>query len=67
MVLKKRNSQYARWDHENNKWLVGNEQYQWYDEHTKEESPWMVFEDALQWIIEHDRNSNQNTEILLER
>jgi hypothetical protein len=68
MILKKRNSQYARWDHENNKWIVGNIEYQWYHEVTKEESPWMNLDDALIWIIEHDRrNSNQNNEILLER
>ena len=59
MILKKRNTQSAQWDKENNKCPVDTEQYQWYDENTKEESPWMAFKDALQWIIEHDRNSNR--------
>ena len=54
MVLKKRNSQYARWDHDNNKWIVGNIEYQWYHEATKEESPWMSFDNALIWIQEYD-------------
>ena len=68
MILKKRNSQSARWDKDNNKWLVGTMEYQWLNERTKEQSPWMAFDDALLWIKEHDRlSTNQNTEILLER
>ena len=54
MILKKRNSQSARWDHDNNKWLVGTIEYQWTDEKSKEWSPWMNLDDALIWIKEHD-------------
>mgnify|MGYP003672783293 CR=1 FL=1 len=54
MILKKRNTQTARWDKVNNKWLVGTEEYQWINEESKEESPWMNFDNALIWIKEHD-------------
>jgi len=54
MILKKRNSQTARWDHENNKWLVGTMQYQWVDMKNKPTSAWMSFDDALVWIQEYD-------------
>jgi hypothetical protein len=68
MILRKRNSQSARWDHENNKWLVGTMEYQWVDMKNKPISAWMNHDDALIWIQEYDNgNSNQNTEILLER
>lgn len=68
MVLNKRNAQTARWDHSNNKWAVGTVEYQWVDMKNKPISAWMNFDDALVWIQEYDnRNSNQNTEILLER
>jgi hypothetical protein len=68
MILNKRNAQTARWDHSNNKWSVGTVEYQWVDMKNKPISVWMSFDDALVWIKEYDnRNSNQNTEILLER
>ena len=54
MILKKRNSQTARWDHENNKWLVGAMVYQWLDMKNKPISDWMSFDDALVWIQEYD-------------
>jgi len=57
MILKKRNSQSARWDHDNNKWLVGTEEYQWADEKSKEKSPWMNLDDALVWIQERDQDA----------
>jgi len=57
MILKKRNAQTARWDHKNNKWLVGTEEYQWYHERTKEKSPWMNLDDALVWIQERDQDA----------
>lgn len=56
MVLNKRNTQTARWDHDNNKWLVGTMEYQWVNEKSKEESPWMNFDNALIWIKEHDEH-----------
>jgi len=56
MILKKRNAQTARWDHDNNKWLVGTIEYQWVNEKSKEYSPWMNFDDALIWIKEHDES-----------
>jgi hypothetical protein len=56
MVLNKRNTQTARWDHDNNKWLVGTKEYQWVNEKSKEESPWMNFDNALIWIKEHDEH-----------
>ena len=55
MILKKRNAQTARWDKENNKWLVGTLEYQWFHEKSKEESPWMNLDDALVWIQERDQ------------
>ena len=58
MILKKRNTQSARWDHDNNKWNVGTEEYQWLNEETKECSSWMNFDDALIWIKEYDENKN---------
>ena len=68
MILRKRNSQSARWDKENDKWLVGTLEYQWMDMKNKPISAWMNLDDALIWIQEYDNgNSNQNTEILLER
>ena len=68
MILRKRNSQSARWDNENNKWLVGTMEYQWVDMKNKPISAWMNLDNALIWIQEYDNgNSNQNTEILLER
>ena len=60
MILKKRNSQSARWDHDNNKWLVGKEEYQWYHERTKEASLWMNLDDALVWIKERDQKKISN-------
>ena len=60
MILKKRNAQTARWDHDNNKWLVGTEEYQWFHEKTKEHSPWMNLDDALVWIKERDQKKNSN-------
>ena len=57
MILRKRNSQSARWDHDNNKWSVGTREYQWYHETTKEESPWMNLDDALVWIQERDQDA----------
>jgi hypothetical protein len=54
MILKKRNSQTARWDKVNNKWLVGTMVYQWVDMKNKPISAWMSFDDALIWIIEYD-------------
>jgi hypothetical protein len=54
MILNKRNIQSARWDHDNNKWLVGTIEYQWTDTKNKEWSPWMNLDDALVWIKEHD-------------
>jgi hypothetical protein len=57
MILKKRNTQTARWDKVNDKWLVGTEEYQWFHERTKEESPWMNLDDALVWIKERDQDA----------
>jgi hypothetical protein len=54
MILKKRNTQTARWDHENNKWLVGTLEYRWLDMKNKPISAWMSFDDALIWIKEYD-------------
>ena len=60
MILKKRNSQSARWDHDNNKWLVGTMEYQWTDTKNKEASPWMNLDDALVWIKERDQGKILN-------
>jgi hypothetical protein len=57
MILRKRNSQTARWDHENNKWLVGTLEYQWMDMKNKPISTWMNLDDALVWIQEYDNIS----------
>ena len=54
MILKKRNSQTARWDKENDKWLVGTMEYQWTNMKNKPVSDWMNFDNALKWIKEHD-------------
>ena len=59
MILNKRNAQTARWDHSNNKWLVGTEEYQWVDMKNKPISAWTNFDGALIWIQEYDRNRNQ--------
>jgi hypothetical protein len=56
MILNKRNIQSARWDHDNNKWLIGTEEYQWVDMKNKPISNWMNFDSALVWIQEYDRN-----------
>jgi hypothetical protein len=64
MILNKRNTQTARWDHDNNKWSVGTREYQWYHETTKEESPWMNLDNALVWIKERDQKKIWNFEIL---
>ena len=56
MILNKRNAQTARWDHDNNKWVVGTVEYQWVDMKNKPVSPWMSLDDALVWIQEYDRN-----------
>jgi hypothetical protein len=55
MILNKRNTQTARWDHSNNKWLVGTREYQWYHEKTREASPWMDLDSALLWITKRDQ------------
>ena len=60
MILKKQNTQSARWDKVNNKWLVGTREYQWYHESTKEASPWMNLDDALVWIQERDQKKISN-------
>ena len=60
MILKKRNAQTARWDHDNNKWSVGTIEYQWTDTKNKEWSPWMNLDDALVWIQERDQGKNSN-------
>ena len=60
MILKKRNTQTARWDKVNNKWLVGTMEYQWMNENSKEESPWMNFDNALIWIKERDESKETN-------
>jgi len=57
MILIKRNAQTARWDHDNNKWLVGTVEYQWTDTKNKEWSPWMNLDDALVWIQERDQDA----------
>ena len=54
MQLKKRNTQTARWDHENNRWQVGTMEYRWTDMKNKPVSDWMNFDNALIWIKEHD-------------
>ena len=56
MILNKRNAQTARWDHINNKWVVGTVEYQWTDMKNKPVSPWMSLDSALVWIQEYDRN-----------
>jgi hypothetical protein len=58
MILRKRNSQTARWDKENNKWLVGTMVYQWMDMKNKPISAWMNFDDALVWIQEYDNGNS---------
>jgi hypothetical protein len=62
MILRKQNTQSARWDHNNNKWLVGTEEYQWFHEKTKEQSPWMNLDDALVWIKKRDQEKNLGSE-----
>jgi len=59
MILRKRNSQTARWDQENNKWLVGTMVYQWLDMKNKPISNWMSFDDALIWIQEYDNEKGE--------
>ena len=59
MILRKRNSQTARWDHENNKWLVGTLEYQWMDMKNKPVSAWMNLDDALVWIQEYDNGKGE--------
>jgi len=59
MILRKRNSQTARWDHENNKWLVGTLEYQWMDMKNKPISTWMNLDDALVWIQEYDNGKGE--------
>jgi len=59
MILRKRNSQTARWDHENNKWLVGTLEYQWMDMKNKPISTWMNLDDALVWIQEYDNEKGE--------
>ena len=67
MILNKRNAQTARWDHSNNKWLVGTEEYQWVDMKNKPISAWMNFDDALIWIQEYDTTTrNRNQTMVLE-
>ena len=56
MILNKRNAQTARWDHDNNKWVVGTVEYQWTDMKNKPISDWMSLDSALVWIQEYDRN-----------
>jgi hypothetical protein len=56
MILRKQNTQSARWDKENNKWDLGTEEYQWYSK--TENSPWMSLDDALKWIKEHDSQND---------
>jgi hypothetical protein len=62
MILKKRNAQTARWDHDNNKWSVGTLEYQWTDMKNKSISPWMSLDDALKWIKEHDESKETSKE-----
>lgn len=59
MILRKRNSQTARWDHENNKWSVGTLEYQWMDMKNKPTSAWMNLDDALVWIQEYDNGKGE--------
>jgi hypothetical protein len=59
MILRKRNSQTARWDHENNKWLVGTLEYQWLDIKNKPISAWLNLDDALVWIQEYDNGKGE--------
>jgi hypothetical protein len=59
MILKKRNSQTARWDHDNNKWSVGTLEYQWMDMKNKPISAWMNLDDALVWIQEYDNGKGE--------
>ena len=67
MILNKRNAQTARWDHSNNKWLVGTEEYQWVDMKNKPISAWMNFDDALVWIKEYDTTTrNKDKTMVLE-
>ena len=56
MILNKRNAQTARWDHDNNKWVVGTVEFQWTDMKNKPVSNWMSLDSALVWIQEYDRN-----------
>ena len=59
MILKKRNAQTARWDHDNNKWSVGTLEYQWMDMKNKPISAWMNLDDALVWIQEYDNGKGE--------
>jgi hypothetical protein len=65
MILKKRNAQTARWDHDNNKWIVGTMEYQWTDTKNRPVSDWMNLDNALKWIIEHDNPRVSETTISL--
>ena len=66
MILKKRTAQTARWDKENDKWLVGTLEYQWADDKKKEYSLWMNLDDALVWIKKRDQDANSPQEKILE-
>ena len=59
MILSKQNTPSARWDHDNNKWIVGTEEYQWTDMKNKPVSPWMDLDNALKWIIDYDTRKTQ--------
>jgi hypothetical protein len=65
MILRKRNAQTARWDKENNKWIVGTLEYQWMDMKNKPISAWMNLDDALVWIQEYDNTRIPETKIPL--
>ena len=55
MILNKQSNVSARWDHDNNKWWIGNvDTYQWVTVDNKSVSDWMDFDTALIWIKKHD-------------
>ena len=61
MILKKSTNPSAHWDHDNDKWWIGETtEYQWVDAKKREYSPWMNLDDALVWIQKRDQEKISN-------
>ena len=57
MQLSKQSNPSAHWDHENNKWHIGEScNYQWTDMKNRPVSDWMNLDDALIWIKQYDES-----------